>query len=172
LQNSIKAELLNIKKDGYISVLSSIRYDTVSNRADLVSGKSDMYTENVTGQMLLIKTEALEKSIAEKVITPYNGENVSIKDISSMAISFVAGTRFSLNLPVSIFVEGSSKMIYKIDKDALQTMLSSKNSEEFNSIIQTNFKNEVDSATSSLSPFWINSYPANKNKIDIVENNI
>lgn len=172
LQNNIKAELLNIKKDGYISVLSSIRYDIVSNRADLVSGKSDVYTENVTGQMLLIKTEALEKAIAEKVITPYNGENVSIKDISAMAISFVAGTKFSLNLPVSIFVDGSSKMIYKIDKDALQTMLTSKNSEEFNSIIQTNFKNEVDSATSSLSPFWINSYPANKNKIDIIENNI
>lgn len=172
LQNNIKTELSNIKKDGYISVPNSIRYDSVNNREELLLGKDNMYTENVTGQMLLIKVTALEKAIAEKVITPYKNENVNIKDISEIKLSSVTDTKFSLNIPINIFAEGKSKLVYKINKEELQSMLINKNSEEFNSVIQNNFKDAIDSATSSLSPFWINSYPANKNKIKIVEDGL
>ncbi len=172
LQSAINTELINIKKDGYVSMQSSIRYDSVNNKQDLLSGKSAVYTESITGQILLVKTKALESLIAQKVLTPYKGEMVSVKDMSAIVFSFAKDTKLSLNTPVVIFAEGTSKIVYMIDKDALQNMLMSKSSEEFNGIIQSNFKNEVDSATSSLSPFWVNSYPANKNKINVVEDSI
>lgn len=172
LESSINSELINIKKDGYVSMLSSIRYDSINNKQDLLSGKSAVYTESITGQILLVKTKALESLIAQKVLTTYKGEMVSVKDMTAIVFSFAKDTKLSLNTPVSMFAEGSSKIVYMIDKEALQNMLTSKSSEEFNGIIQSNFKNEVDSATSSLSPFWVNSYPANKNKINVVEDSI
>ncbi len=172
LQTAINTELANIKKDGYLSIQSSIRYDSVNNKQDLLSGKSNVYTESVTGQILLVKTKALESLIAQKVLTPYKGEMVSVKDLNAIVFSFAKDVKLSLNTSVNMFAEGSSKIVYMIDKNALQNMLTSKSSEEFNGIIQSNFKNEVDSATSSLSPFWVNSYPANKNKINIVEDSI
>jgi len=172
LKDGVKSELLNIKKDGYIAIVNSVRYDEANNRQDLLIGKSDTYEAKVTGQILLIKIDALENLIAKKSLSDYKNEDVKVKDLETINISLPKDVRLSLDAPITIFAEGASKIIYEVNKDNLQSMLVQKDSSEFNGIIESNFKDEIESATSSLSPFWINSYPTNKNKIKVEENQI
>lgn len=170
LSESIKDELLAVKKDGYMSATTSIVFDTINNSAALLANKDTKFEISVTGKILLIKEAALAKVLAEKNIPDFKGENVYIKNKEDLNLTLAKDTILSLTKPISIDVYGDIDLEYKIEIDSIKKALIGQSSlqDNFNSIM--NAFSGVKNATVRISPPWVNSFPKNPNKIEVIKN--
>ncbi len=172
LESEVQKEISAIYKDGYMIATGTISYEYTDNISDLISNKSDVYQISTNVKVLLIKTSELAKIIASKDISKYNNENVDLymtDNINKFSINLAKDQKISLISPVLVVLQGSGDILFNSDVKQIQNSLAGKSGEQsnFNSILAP--FSSIDSAVSKIFPYWINTFPKNPNKIEVVQ---
>ncbi len=113
----------------------------------------------------LLKEDTLVTAIAEKTISQYAGEPVTMPDIATYTLTpknpLVPDTDQSFAFTLS----GSAKIVWTVDPEAVKTLFAGRKKSEFNSLLGG--VPAIDRATVVLKPFWKRTFPTDVSKITV-----
>lgn len=167
IRELIKKDIPSIYKKNYSIVYDTSLIEYSNNKDKLLEGVDDKYIISANAKVILIKDDSIAKNLSKKYITGYAEENVIVSDISQLKISIGSSTEDIKN-KININFFGDAEVIMKIDESKLKENLASKKNtkEEFVNILSK--FTEIKQATPKIFPPWINTFPKNINKINIV----
>ena len=105
----------------------------------------------------LIKQDTLVKAIAKKFVSQYNGESVTVPNISSLTLTPAGTLDPSNDNSFSFTMGGDGKLLWSVDDQGIRLALAGKSKSEFNNILST--VSGIDKADMVIKPFWKRSFP-------------
>jgi len=174
LENSLRSKLIaeanqQVPEDLIlIPALSSFSFEDLPQSG---ASTSNSVTVNRRGNLngVMFKKSDLSKQLALKKISLSNEDSVNIKDIESLSFSFI-GTPPANILAVdeiSFTVSGTATLVWKTDEVSLKSDLVGKSKGDMPSIL--NNYPTVESASATIRPFWLSSFPDQASLIEIKE---
>ncbi|KND50917.1 MAG: hypothetical protein AB202_00730 [Parcubacteria bacterium C7867-007] len=166
LEKSLTADLASKIPAGYV-LIPGATFVTYMPQPD-TEAEAGKVNVNQKGTMtaVVFPGEALGKAIAYKVIGAYNGETVTLPNVSGLKllpalnIAPASGeTTFSFNLT------GTTNVVWKIDTAKIGGAVAGKTRDSAQVILQ-GFP-EIKSASLVLRPFWASTFPQDPEKINI-----
>jgi hypothetical protein len=166
LAQEIKADLLKVKKEGYIGLYSGIEITYSDNEDQVLKGITGTYQVTATGYLMLADGKKLAQSIA-KTTREYDGEPVRLAYVDSLSFTRKEIDHIGSPLPLSILVEGKPRVIWNSDADAIKEMVKGKKRDEFKPLMKA--ITSIEGAEISFSPMWLSTFPTDTIKISVVE---
>jgi hypothetical protein len=169
IEGEVQKEVTAIHKDSYMVATGTVTYEYTDNINDLLSNKTDSYQLSANVKVILIKTAELAHAIASSDVSAYKNEDVDLYMTDKISISLAKDQKPTLTSPVTILLQGTQNILFVSDVKNIQATLVGKSGE------QSNFNNllapfsGIDSAVSKIFPYWINTFPKNPNKIEVVQ---
>ena len=170
LKDKIKQDLVKVNKDNYIELKDEIYYVITNNLSEFESGKADKFKLFAKAEMLLIDKNILAKTILKKEDVNYKNDDVYIKNINDISFKKLNQNMSLINATsVSLYAEGLPNFVYRTDINSLKNDIVGKDNTDttFSSVLSK--YTSIGSAKSKIAPFWVSSYPSNKNKINIIQ---
>lgn len=171
LKDQLKEEMKLINKDGYKVITDVILTSSENNLPRFESGEDEKFKLTMKAKVVLVNSKKLSSAIALASLSNYTGEEVEIRDYSNLSFTLPDNTLYSeLNEnQVKLKISGKAMIVYKVNNDELKNELIGKsaNQDVFN-VVLSKFPS-IEKAKSVVSPFWVNTYPNNVNKLEIVE---
>lgn len=166
LEKEIKAELSKVTKEGYVPMQSAVQVVFNDNENELLNGEGEMYKVTGTGYLMLAQSSRLAEVVAESIV---DYEKAPVRLVYGDILDFVRRDTTSIVNATSIplLVEGSPRVVWQVDKDALKAMVESKDTNEFKSLMKS--IDSIESAEIRFSPMWLSSFPSDEKKIFIEE---
>ncbi|MBP6888342.1 MAG: hypothetical protein KBC21_01445 [Candidatus Pacebacteria bacterium] len=166
LERDIKSELQKITKDGYVPMVEAAQIVYEDNEDDLLNGGGELYKVTATGYLMLAHSSKLAEMMADGLVD-YNKEPVRLSYLDTL--SFV---RRDSNVIVNatslpLLIEGKPRIVWSVDKEAIKTMVLSKDTDEFKTLMKSIAS--IESAEIRFSPMWLSHFPGELEKIAIVE---
>ena len=162
----LKTDLSTMKKDGYVGLYSAVDVVYKDNEQDVLQGITSTYEVTATGYLMFASAPEFSKKIAEGV-RDYNGEPVRLSYTDTLNYSRKDTDRIATAQNIDILVEGSPRVIWNTDQEAIKILVAGKKRDEFKPLMKS--IDSIESAEISFSPLWLSSFPADKTKISIVE---
>lgn len=171
LKNILSSRLVSQVPDGFVLIPNSthITYSDVMSQDSPAAGASaaGKATLGMSAQAAaqIVEINALASAVAYASVEGYDGTTVS----------FVDADRLQMQVPdmlqegtdgFNITVEGPVTLVWKIDEAAIIETIAGKNKSQFDALMEQ-FKPAVASASASLRPFWLSSFPSDPAKIKI-----
>lgn len=166
LAQSIKAELGKVKKEGYSGLYSAIAVEYVDNEQDLLQGVTSVYEVTATGYLMLADSAQLAKALAQD-IRKYQGEDVRLGYDEALTYTTKDTAKIAKDRSIEVLVAGSPRIIWTTPNAAIKEMLAGKKRDEFQPLMRT--VESVEGGEISFSPLWLSSFPADPDKIAVVE---
>jgi hypothetical protein len=166
LAQDVKAELMKIKKEGYIGLYGAAEITYTDNEDDVLRGQTSVYEVTATGYVMFADAKSLASSIAHSV-RDYANEDVRLGYNETLSFTRKTTDKIASSTSITLLVEGKPRIIWQNDKDKLQEMFLGKDRDEFKPIMKN--ISSVESAEISFSPMWLSSFPSDKKKIAINE---
>ncbi len=113
----------------------------------------------------LLKEDTLVTAIAERSVSQYAGEPVTIPELDSLKLTPVNAIRPNADASFSFTFNGSAKIISTVDPEAIKTLFAGQKKSAFNSLLST--VPAIDRATVVLKPFWKRSFPTDPARITV-----
>jgi hypothetical protein len=168
LEKQLKEDAKEMKKEGYVSMVSASEIIIKDNEKELLSGTTDEYTITATVHVPFVEKTLFAKALAETLATGYDSEPVTIANEESIVFTRRSSDSLISATSVPILVEGDPRIVWDIDEESLKESLSGKDSSNFQPIMKS--ISSIGSASLTFSPLWLGSFPKDKNKIKIIEN--
>ena len=171
LQDTIRTKLLNQMRQSQSNILLDGLYK-IEIEPVLTRDAGDDVEVVLQGSIraLLIDKSVFATSLAEKLISNHNGEEITIVNLDSLKISSNL-TESDINnevKTVSVNVSGSPAFVYVFNQEAFKNRIAGKSSGEVNDLIAAEYKS-IESATSRVSPAWYRSLPSDVSRIRVDE---
>ncbi len=166
LDKKIKDQLKKEDHAGYFNIADSIQVIFEDNERDLKSGASSNYTVKAIGYMMIVDKKSLAKNMIA-MDKDYHGEEVRVDDISKLHFSLKDTTHLDKDTQADVLVEGSTTIIWDINKEDLAKKLLGKSSNDFRSVLGD--EDAIDKATPEFSSVWISTFPNKLSSIKFVE---
>ncbi|KND49624.1 MAG: hypothetical protein AB203_00890 [Parcubacteria bacterium C7867-008] len=166
LEKTLSADIVSKVPAGYV-LIPGATFVTYVPQPD-TEAETGKVNVNQKGTMtaVVFPGEALGKAIAYKVIGAYNGETVTLPDVTALKllpalnIAPVSGeTTFTFNLT------GTTNVVWKIDTAKIAGAVAGKTRDSAQVILQ-GFP-EVSKASLVLRPFWASTFPQDPEKINV-----
>jgi hypothetical protein len=171
LQEKLKATLIAKEKvqvpDGYIFYDGATSFKTDDSVSAPASKEKDIpLALSGTLTVYLIKQDSLISTIAEKSISQYNGEPITVPKLSDLKL--VPGGKMDPQNDTSFpfTLSGSATVFWTVDGEAIKTLLVGKKKADFQSLLASVVA--VDRAELVVKPFWKRSFPEDITKIEVV----
>ena len=113
----------------------------------------------------LIKQDTLVTAIAEKSVSQYAGEPVTIPDLSTLSIVPTAQLDPTNDTSFTFSMLGSANIVWTVNPDDIKTLFAGHKKSEFNDLLSS--MPSVASANVVLKPFWKQSFPTDLTRIDV-----
>jgi hypothetical protein len=173
LRDLIIKDAKSVSKKDYINAEGLLSFYYENNTSILESDDQQKLKVLAIGKVFLIKKDKLTKLLASKVFTEYGQEEIYLNK-DNFTFSYAQATttdakekdESSINIKVSGFFDG----YFQTDKESLvKKLVNKENTQQNFSSLLSEFKS-VKSANAKIFPPWINTFPKNYKKIQIIEN--
>ena len=115
----------------------------------------------------LIKESTLVQAIAEKSISQYNGEQVTVPNLASITLvpggPITAGSDAGFPFTLS----GSIKIVWTVNSDDVKKLFAGQKKSALTTILSD--VPAIDRAEVVLKPFWKQSFPSDPNRITVTQ---
>lgn len=166
LAQQLKAELMKIKKDGYIGLYSAAEITYSDNEASVLSGATGVYEVTATGYLMMANASKLAESVA-KDLRDYENEPVRLDYTETVNYTRKEADHLASSTEISLLVEGKPRVVWLSDADAIKEMVKGKKRDEFKPIMKK--IESIEGAEISFSPLWLSTFPSDMTKISITE---
>lgn len=166
LAQQVKAELMKISKDGYISLYGAAEIIYKDNETDILNGSTGKYEVTATGYIMLADSSKLAESIAGSV-REYANEPVRLGYIETLVYTRKETDHIASSTALSLLIEGKPRVIWVSDTNGIKDMVRGKKRDEFKPLMKS--LTTIQGAEISFSPLWLSTFPTNVDKIAIVE---
>jgi hypothetical protein len=171
LREKLKTKLIAKAKvqipDGYLFYDDATIFTTSDSVAVPVSKTSDVpIALSGTLTIYLLKESTLVNAIAEKSISQYANEEVTIPTLSKIKIVPSRALLPNSDTTFTFTFDGSASILWTIKTDEVKALLVGKKKSEFQSLISG--VTGVDRAELVVKPFWARSFPKDVSHIDVV----
>lgn len=113
----------------------------------------------------LIKQDTLVQSIAEKFISQYNGEVVTMPQLFSVTLSPVAAMAPATDSSFAFNLSGTATLVWNVKPDDIKVVLAGRKKADFQAILGA--QTGVDRAQVVIKPFWKQSFPTDLSRIQV-----
>lgn len=113
----------------------------------------------------LIKQDTLVTAIAEKFVSQYSGETVTIPDLSSLNLVPQGAMDPANDTSFSFTLSGTAKVVWTVNPNDVKAMFAGQKKSQFNSLLSN--VPAIDRAEVVLKPFWKQSFPADQARITV-----
>ena len=166
LREAVKANLKEIKRDGYVALPAAIKVDIADNEQALRTGETSTYSATVTGYLPLVQNTSLAQALA-LVLREYNNEAVRLDYADTLTITPKDVSTINTATQTEVLIEGDPRIVWVTDEATLKTQLLGKSKKEFATVMST--VASVIKADITFSPLWLNRFPTDTAKINIEE---
>ncbi len=171
LQAKLKASLIAKEKvqvpDGYIFYDGATIFKTDDSVQAPNSKEKDVpLALSGTLTVYLLKEDTLVSAIAQKMVSQYNNEPVTIPGLSNLTLLPSGSIDPQNDTSFTFSFSGSANIIWSIDSSMIKTLLVGKKKTDFQSILGTIVG--VDRAELIVKPFWKRSFPEDSARIEVV----
>ncbi len=171
LREKLKSSLISKAKvqvpDGYLYYDGATNFTTGDSVQVPYSKEKDIpIALSGTLTVYLIKEDTLVSAIAQKSISQYNNEPVTIPKLYSLTLVPTAPLMPETDASFSFTLSGSAPILWTIDSDSIKTLLAGKKKADFQNLIGSVVG--VDRAELVIKPFWKRSFPEDPERITIV----
>lgn len=166
LREAVKANLKEMKRDGYVALPAAIKVDIVDNEQALRTGETSTYSATVTGYLPLVQNTSLAQALA-LVLREYNNEAVRLDYADTLTVTPKDVSTINTATQTEVLIEGDPRIVWVTDEATLKTQLLGKSKKEFATVMST--VASVIKADITFSPLWLNRFPTDTAKINIEE---
>jgi hypothetical protein len=171
LQEKLKSSLISKAKvqvpDGYLYYADATKFVTDDSVQSPYSKTSDVpIALSGTLTVYLIKESTLTQAIAQKLISQYNNEPVTIPGLSALTLTPVGEIKPGTDTTFTFSLSGSTSIIWTVNKDDVKAALVGRKKSEFQSLLTPVVA--VDRAELVMKPFWQRSFPDDLSRIGVV----
>lgn len=166
LRKDIQAEVMKIKKDGYVPMYTATEVTYEDNESDVLKGATGVYKVTATGNLILADESKLAEAVA-KTFGDYDNAPVRLSYIDTLNYTRKESDRVVGSAALSILVEGKPRVVWESDIDAIKEMVKGKKRDEFKPLMKT--INSIESAEISFSPIWLSRFPSDVSKVTVTE---
>lgn len=166
LSQDIKEELAKRKLEGYVGLYTATDVVFEDNEAELLAGNTATYRVTATGYLMFAKGDELARVVAEDV-RDYKGEAVRLDYTDRLTYTKKDGDKLANATSLDILAEGSPRIVFLTDEEALKVLVSGKERSDFASLMKG--IPSIESAEISFSPLWLSTFPKETSKVEIVE---
>lgn len=167
LAQEIKTALGKQKLDGYVGLYNAIDITYADNESSLLAGETNTYEVTATGYLMFAKADELAKAVAESSVRDYKGEKVRLDYTDKLSFTRKDSDRLSTVQSLEVLTEGSPRVVFLTDEDALKKIVAGKKRSEFTTLMKS--VDTIEGAEISFSPLWLSSFPDDVSKISVVE---
>ena len=166
LAQEVKANLMQIKKEGYIGLYGASEVTYTDNEAAILKGLTGTYEVTATGYVVLADASKLAQTMALG-IRDYKNEPVRLGYTDTLLYTRKNTDHIASSSEMTILVEGKPQVIWVTDFDAIKEMVRGKKRDDFKPLMKS--LSTIQGAEISFSPLWLASFPSDMTKISIVE---
>ena len=166
LAQTVKADLLKVKKEGYIGLYDAVEITYSDNETAILNGTTGTYEVTATGHLIFADALKLSQLVATS-IHDYANEPVRLGYTESMTYTRKDSDRVLANSSISILVSGKPRVIWITDFDGIKEMVRGKKRSEFQPLMKS--LTTIQTAEISFSPLWLSMFPNDAKKIVVVE---
>ena len=166
LAQEIKDKLSQQKLDGYVGLYSAPDVVFEDNENDLLAGNTSTYKVTATGYLMFAKGDELAHVVAEE-LRGYNNEPVRLDYTDRLTYTKKDSDKLANMQSLDILVEGSPRVVFLTDEEALKALVVGKERSDFASLMKGIAS--IESAEISFSPLWLSTFPKETSKIKVVE---
>ena len=166
LAQSIKADLLKVKRENYTGLYSAIDVEYVDNEAQILTGATSVYEVTATGYLMLADASRFAKALASEV-RDYKGEEVRLGYEDALTYTTKDTARIATDASIDVLIDGSPRIIWVTPMEQIKELLAGKKRDEFQPIMRT--IDSVEGGEISFSPLWLSTFPNDTSKISVVE---
>ena len=166
LAQEVKANLMQIKKEGYIGLYGASEVTYTDNEAAILKGLTGTYEVTATGYVVLADASKLAQTMALG-IRDYKNEPVRLGYTDTLLYTRKNTDHIASSSEMTILVEGKPQVIWVTDFDAIKEMVRGKKRDDFKPLMKS--LSTIQGAEISFSPLWLASFPSDMTKRSIVE---
>ena len=115
----------------------------------------------------LIKTSSLIQAIAEKSISQYDNEAITIPNLSDLTMKPVGAIVAGSDADFDFSLAGTAKIVWTVNSDDVKTLFAGHKKSDLNVLLSNVFS--IDKAEVVLKPFWKQSFPSDPNRITVTQ---
>ena len=113
----------------------------------------------------LIKEDTLVRAIAEKNVSQYDGEPVTIPELSKLTLTPVGVLSPSTDSSFSFTLSGTTTVVWTVDPTKVQNLFAGQKKSSFNALLGS--MPSIDRAEVVLKPFWKRTFPTDPNRLTV-----
>ncbi len=166
LKREVEEEAKKKTKEGFVPLYSAMEVTFEDNETELLQGKTSTYKVTATGHLMFAEEQRLANAIA-KTLGDYDGAPVTLLATDALTYTRKETDRVTGSSSLSLLIEGSPRVVWVSDKDAIREMVQGKKRDEFKPLMKT--INSIESAEISFSPLWLSRFPSSLSKLSVVE---
>lgn len=125
--------------------------------------KTAIVSQSATASVAMTNIRDLASALAAKVVEDYRGEAVNFKDLEPLTL--IASSSPD-DERIIVRTGGDVVLVWQFDQNALKEAVLGKHRSEFQTIVGS-FAPAVRSATATLRPFWIQTFPTDPETISV-----
>ncbi len=166
LDKEVRAEVTKIKKEGYVPLYSAVEVVYDDNEEEVLQGATGIYKVTATGVLILAQESAFAEAVA-KTLGDYDNAPVRITNTDDVRFVRNESERITGSTTISILLEGTPRIVWESDADAIKEMLKGQKRDDFKPLMKT--VASVESAEIAFSPLWLSHFPSELTKLEVVE---
>ena len=128
--------------------------------------KSATLSQSATATGGIVNVRDLASALASKLVDDYGGEAIDFKDESLPTMQLAAASADAEDNQITLSVTGETTLVWQFDPNALKEAMLGKDKTQFQTIVES-FAPAIVSATATVKPFWVKTFPADPEKIEI-----
>jgi hypothetical protein len=167
LAQSLKVEMMKIKKEGYTGLYSASEITYSDNESDVLKGITGTYEVTATGRLLFADSAKMAQTIASGDVRDYTNEPVRLGYVDTLSYTRKETDHIASSTDLAILVQGKPRVIWLTDFDAIKELVRGKKRDEFKPLMKS--LTTIVGAEISFSPMWLSTFPSNISKIAVVE---
>ena len=127
--------------------------------------KTATIAQSATAKGAVVATRDLASALARELVGDYKGEAIAFGDQGTLAVSVATSSKPQEGAMTLVF-SGKTTLVWQFDPNALKTAIAGKDKGQFQQIVES-FAPAISSATATVRPFWIKSFPSNPEQIEV-----
>jgi len=127
--------------------------------------KTATLSQSATATGGTVNVRDFASALAAKLVGDYGGEAIDFKAEAMPAMQVDPGADAEDD-QITLYVTGETTLVWQFDPNALKEAMLGKDKTQFQSIVES-FAPAIVSATATVKPFWVKTFPADAEKIEI-----
>lgn len=153
--------------DGYVYFPGAQVFTPDEEAAPVLYSKEQNVPLALSGTLTayLIKKDTLVRAIAERFVSQYNNEPVTMPNIEQLVLTPEASLAPETDTTMSFTLEGAQKLVWSVDKSSIIDMLVGQKKNTLDTLLAD--VTSIDTANVVIRPFWKQSFPTDPKRITI-----